>query len=75
MNNNRNDLVPMAIAALIAAAGVVAIFLMDFRTDGNSQGADGMITASVVSRAGAVATPSEPAPHVAAPQTMSARTP
>jgi hypothetical protein len=75
MSDNRKDFTAMAIAALIAIACVIAIFFMDFRTEANSPGGDGMITASVVSRAGAIATPSEPPPHLTAPKTMPATTP
>jgi hypothetical protein len=75
MSDNRKDFTAMAIAALIAATCVIAIFLMDFRTEASSPGGDGMITASVVSRAGAIATPSEPPPHLAAPKTTPVVTP
>jgi hypothetical protein len=75
MTDNRKDLTAMAIAALIAMACVTAIFFMDFQTETNSPGGDGTITASVVSRAGAIATPSEPPPRLTAPKTMPAMTP
>jgi hypothetical protein len=75
MSDNRKDLTAMAITALIAVVCVIAIVLMDFQTQAGSRGGDGMITASVVARAGAIATPSEPPPHLAAPKTMPAVTP
>jgi len=64
------ELVPMAIAALVAAMSVTALLLLDFRP-GNSQGnADGMITSAVLTRAGAIATPSEKPIDIAAPRTI-----
>jgi hypothetical protein len=64
------EIMPMAIAALVAAMSVAALVLLDFGP-GNSLGnADGMVTASVLSRAGATATPSEKPTNVAAPETI-----
>jgi hypothetical protein len=61
----------MAIAAMIAVAGTVAMLWMDFGPGSDSRGgSDGLTTASVVSRAGAIATPSEPPPHLEIPQTV-----
>jgi hypothetical protein len=42
----------MAIATLIAVASIITIFFMEFRPEGNLLDVDGMITASVVSKAG-----------------------
>ncbi len=57
----------MIIAAIVAAIG--AFFLWsDLRNNSLGRG-DGMITSAVVSRAGAIATPSEPPAHLVVPQT------
>jgi hypothetical protein len=69
----RADLIPMAIAAVVAAAGIVALVWIDFDPQSDSRRDDGMTTASAVSRAGAIATPSEPAIHLQRPQTVPAR--
>jgi hypothetical protein len=68
--DQHRELMPMAIAAFVAAASVTALLLLDFGP-GNSRGsADGMITSAVVSRAGAIATPSEKPTGIAAPATI-----
>jgi hypothetical protein len=73
--DHRSELVPMAVAALVAIVSVVALVLLDFGP-GNSQGnADGMITASVLEHAGAIATPSVRPPDVAPPKTIAVSEP
>ena len=65
--DERRELVPVIIAAIVAAIG--AFFLWsDLRNNSLGRG-DGMITSAVVSRAGAIATPSEPPAHLVVPQT------
>jgi hypothetical protein len=66
----REDVIPMAIAAMVAAAGIVALVWLDFGPGSDSHGDDGMTTASAVSRAGAIATPSEPPTRLQKPQTV-----
>jgi hypothetical protein len=67
--DQHRELIPMAIASLLTLACVTALLLLDFGPN-NSQGhADGMITSAVVSRAGAIVTPSEK-PAIAAPATF-----
>jgi hypothetical protein len=69
----RADLIPMAIAAVVAAVGIVALVWLDFDPGSDLPSADdGMTTASAVSRAGAIATPSEPPIHLQKPQTVPA---
>ena len=60
----------MAIAALVAMMSVAALALLDFGPTNSQGNADGMITASVLSRAGAIATPSEKPTDIAAPKTI-----
>jgi hypothetical protein len=61
----------MTVAGLIAVVGALSIFWMDVGPGGNSQGVgDGMITASALSRAGAIALPTEPPNHLAIPKTV-----
>ena len=60
----------MAIAALVAMMSVAALALLDFGPTNSQGNGDGMITASVLSRAGATATPSEKPTHIAAPETI-----
>jgi len=64
------EIIPMAIAALVAMTSVAALVLLDFGPKNSQGNADGMITASVLSRAGAVATPSEKPTDIAAPGTI-----
>jgi hypothetical protein len=67
----RAELIPMAIAAMVAAAGIVALVWLDFSPGSDSRsGEDGMTTATAVSRAGAIATPSEPPTRLEMPQTV-----
>jgi len=67
--DQHSEFIPMAIASLITLACVTALLLLDFRPNNSQGNADGMITAAVVSRAGAVATPSEKPTGIAAPET------
>jgi hypothetical protein len=72
--DHRADLIPMAIAAMVAAAGIVALVWLDFDPGSDSRrGDDGITTATAVSRAGAIATPSEPPDDLQRPQTLPAR--
>jgi len=64
------ELIPMAIAALVAVTSVIALLLLDFGPNGSQGSADGMITSAVLTRAGAIATPSEKPIDIAAPQTI-----
>jgi hypothetical protein len=68
--DQHRELMPMAIAALVAAASVAALVLLDFGPNSARGNADGMITSAVLTRAGAVATPSEKPTHIAAPDTV-----
>jgi hypothetical protein len=67
---NHPEMVRMAIAALVAMMSVAALVMLDFGPNNSQGNADGMITASVLSRAGAIATPSEKPIDIAAPQTI-----
>jgi hypothetical protein len=69
------ELIPMAIAALVAVMSVTALLLLDFGPNSPHGNADGMITSAVLTRAGAVATPSEKPPHIAAPETIAVSEP
>jgi hypothetical protein len=70
-NHRHGDLVPMIVAGLIALVCSVSIYWMDFgpRADAQVSG-NGMITASVLSRAGAVAFPTVPPVQLAIPKTV-----
>jgi hypothetical protein len=68
--DERPELVPMIIAALVAVLSGVWLW-SDLRTDALNTG-DGMITSAVVSRAGAMAIPSDPPADLARPQTAPA---
>ena len=72
-NDHRRELVPVTIAAIIAAIGAVCLW-SDLRNDSLGRG-DPMITSAVVSRAGAIMTPSEPPAHLVVPQTVPAPEP
>jgi hypothetical protein len=65
------ELVPMALAALVAVMSVAVLLLLDFGPSNSQGNADGMITSAVLARAGAIATPSE-RPIIAAPATIAA---
>jgi hypothetical protein len=60
--DRRGDLIPVLVAAIVAVLGQTVILFNDFGA-GNSQdrGNARMVTAAVVSRAGAIEIPSEPA--------------
>jgi NAD(P)H-hydrate repair Nnr-like enzyme with NAD(P)H-hydrate epimerase domain len=61
----------MAIAAVVAVVSSAALLLLEFGPGNNLEGSgDGMITASVLSRAGVISIPSEPPAHLVAPQTV-----
>ena len=64
------ELVPVIIATIVAALGAFCLW-SDLSSESPGRG-DGIITSAVVSRAGAIATPSEPPAHLVAPQTVSA---
>jgi hypothetical protein len=59
----RGGLMPVIVAAIIAVAGQTVVLFNDFgaRNDSQGRGNATMITAAVVSRAGAIEIPSEPA--------------
>ena len=63
------ELVPMAVAALVAVASVAALLLLDVAPNTAQGSGEGMITSAVLARAGAIATPSEK-PVIAAPETI-----
>jgi len=69
--DQRPELIPMAVTALVAAVSVAALLLLDLAPGTTLGSADGMITSAVLARAGAVATPSE-RPIIAAPVTIAA---
>jgi len=64
------ELVPVIIATIVAALGAFCLW-SDLSSESPARG-DGIITSAVVSRAGAIATPSEPPAHLVVPQTLSA---
>jgi hypothetical protein len=66
--DERRELVPVIVAALVAGIGVFCLW-SDLKNDSVDRD-DGMITSAVVSRAGAIMTPSEPPTHLIVPQTM-----
>lgn len=72
-NDQRQELVPVTIAALVAAIGIVWLW-SDLRNDSLGRG-DPVITSAVVSRAGAILIPSEPPAHLVVPQTVPASEP
>ena len=71
--DERRELVPVIIATVVAAIGAFCLW-SDLRSDSLGRG-DGMITSAVVSRAGAIVTPSEPPAQLVVPQTMLATEP
>jgi hypothetical protein len=71
--DERRELVPVIIASIVAAIGAFCLW-SDLRNDSLGRG-DGMITSAVVSRAGAVATPSALPAHLVVPQTVPASEP
>jgi hypothetical protein len=59
MNAQRN--IPLIVAVIVAVVGQTAVLFNDFGPGNYSQGGgNGMITSATVSRAGAIAIPSEP---------------
>jgi hypothetical protein len=64
------ELVPVIIATIVAVLGAFCLW-SDLSSESSGRG-DGIITSAVVSRAGAIATPSEPPAHLVAPQTVNA---
>jgi hypothetical protein len=71
--DERRELVPVITAAIVVAIGAFCLW-SDLRNDSLGRG-EGMITSAVVSRAGAIATPSEPPAHLVVPQTVLATEP
>ena len=70
--DRHGDLVPVIIAGLIALVCSVSMYWMDFGSGADAQGSgNGMITASVLSRAGAAALPTEKPIQLAIPKTVS----
>jgi hypothetical protein len=59
--DRRGDLIPVIVAAIVAVVGQTVILFNDFGAGNDSQrrGNARMITAAVVSRAGAIEIPSE----------------
>ena len=68
IKDERRELVPVIIATIVAAIGAFCLW-SDLRNDSMGRG-DGMITSAVVSRAGAIVTPSEPPAQLVVPQTV-----
>jgi hypothetical protein len=66
--HERRELVPVIVAAMVAAIGAFCLW-SDLSNDTQDRG-DGMITSAVVSRAGAVMTPSEPPADLVVPRTV-----
>jgi hypothetical protein len=66
--DQRRELVPVIIAAIVAAFGAFCLW-SDLKNDSQDHG-DGIITSAVVLRAGATLTPSHPPAHLAVPQTV-----
>ena len=60
--DQRSDLIPVIVAVMLAVVGQTFILFNDFGPGNNSKGSGNarMITAAVVSRAGAIETPSDP---------------
>ena len=57
---DRRGLIPVTVAAIVAVLGTAVILFNDFGPSYDSRGSGRMITAAVVSRAGAIEIPSEP---------------
>jgi hypothetical protein len=66
--DERRELVPVTIAIVVTAIG--GFFLWSDLKGDSSGRSDGMITSAVVSRAGAIITPSEPPSHLVVPRTV-----
>jgi hypothetical protein len=71
--DERRELVPLITAVIVAVIGAFCLW-SDLRNDSLGRG-EGMITSAVVSRAGAIATPSEAPAHLVVPQTVLATEP
>jgi hypothetical protein len=67
--DRRGNLMPMLVAAIVAVVGQAVILFNDFGAGNESHGRGNarMITAAVVSKAGAIEIPSEPAGDSGAP--------
>ena len=63
MKLRRGDLIPVIVAAIVAVVGQTVILFNDFGPGNGAQGRGNsrMITAAVVSKAGAIEIPSQPA--------------
>ena len=60
--NKRGAVIPVVMAVMIAVAGTAAMFLVEFRSNGDvARNGISMITAASADRAGATAHPTEPA--------------
>jgi hypothetical protein len=61
--DRRGDLIPVIVAVLVAVVGQTVILFNDFGAGNDPQGRGNarMITAAVVSKAGAIEIPSQPA--------------
>jgi hypothetical protein len=61
-DDRRGDLIPVIIAVIVAVVGQTLVLVNDFGPGDLSQGSGNatMIAAAVVSKAGAIETPSEP---------------
>ncbi len=61
--DRRGDLIPVMVAVIVAVVGQTVILFNDFGVGNNPQGRGNArtITAAVVSKAGAIEIPSEPA--------------
>ena len=68
--DRHGELVPMIVAGLIALACIVSIYWMDFGPGADAQDRGMGITASVLSRAGAAALPTEKPIQLAIPKTV-----
>ena len=68
--DRRGGLIPVIVAAFVAVVGQTVIIFNDFGASNDSQGSGSatMITAAVVSRAGAIEIPSEPSAGQSASQ-------
>jgi hypothetical protein len=71
--DERRELVPVIIAMIVAAIGAFCLW-SDLRNDSLAHG-DGVITSAVVSRAGAIVTPSKPPTDLIVPHTVPASEP
>jgi hypothetical protein len=56
----RGDLIPVIVTVILAVMSIAGILFDDFGPGNNSHGNGNATTAAVVSKAGAILTPSEP---------------